>query len=165
MIQYKFNDELNFNEIDSQLDYYNKDTKRKKIIYLNKWILEKETLIQDFKECLNNKTKIINYLGLCFHSSVIKLAEIDLQYLKLYLIKLKEDKDIHVLISKENSQGKQILYFEKCENLELSNVYAFFDNSILNTQFFDTTDFYKGSDYEPILTGKKLMLSYETINN
>ena len=58
---------------------------------------------------------------------------------------------------KKNSLGQEITYFFTDSNNEIK---AMYNNIIINTGFFDTLDFWHGSDYEPIFVNEVFRLRF-----
>ena len=58
------------------------------------------------------------------------------------------------LLVRKNSKQQTCVYFEHPTKGEDAPVYVAIGNKIANTGFNDLSDFYVGSDYEPILVPK-----------
>lgn len=67
------------------------------------------------------------------------------------------------LLTSKNSKGQTCVYFEHPTHGEDAPIYVAIGNRLANTGRNDISDFYIGSDYEPVLVkGLEIMCKFES---
>lgn len=155
---------ITIESITKDLKDLNKDTKRKKLIYLGKLIKEQVVFISDLEESKKTqKTGVFMLFGQWYSINAISIEYKNLETFKQYLLLLKSDllDNTDILIDSvetiENSINQKVLYFSTDNN----TVFAFYGGFYADTTFFGTEDFYRGSDYEYQLKNKSFKMLFE----
>jgi hypothetical protein len=61
-----------------------------------------------------------------------------------------------------NSIGQKWEAYEHPLRGDIEFVYVMINNVLADSEFFETDDFYHGSDYEPVLIGGEIFCKFET---